>query len=284
MAKAKPLTPPSVLTLHDDGALYDYLAICARFRKFNVEQALIYARSAVRYYKGDAKARDHLVEHMSIEARWYDALDGGKPDYGVYNDDYYISDIWACWCVYSRKYLLELKKPRESLDGVSIIKALGPIRHVADLGCGFGYTTAAIKELFPKAEVCGTNLKGTTQYAVATDIGKQRGFSVVPDIMNLPSGQADLIFASEYFEHIERPVEHLIHVCKTAKPRALIMANAFGARSTGHFNVYKNGDEVIPNKKIGRLFNKTLRELGYTQLKAGLWNNRPAIWVLSKGK
>ena len=63
---------------------------------------------------------------------------------------------------------------------------------VLDLGCGFGYTTAALKEIYPRAEVIGTNLRGTSQYKVSSAIGKQRNFSVKDSIP-----KADLIFASE---------------------------------------------------------------------------------------
>ena len=46
----------------------------------------------------------------------------------------------------------------------------------------------------------------------------------------------------------------------------------------GHFNYYIHNGELIENKKIGRLFNKTLREANYKQLKTGFWNNRPNVW------
>lgn len=53
-------------------------------------------------------------------------------------------------------------------------------------------------------------------------------------------------FASEYFEHHELPVKHLIELLEVSHPRLLVIANSFGARSIGHFDSYydENGNFV----------------------------------------
>jgi SAM-dependent methyltransferase len=270
----------SVFARHTDSALRGYLKVCQGVRDFDAEAAYRYAVGALAYYKGDGKARDAQVGCMKLEQRWYDSLARGEPDYSVYGEDVYMGDVWACWAIYSRRYLLDLRSPKPLAGNMTLLRAIGPVRNAVDLGCGFGYTTAALKEIFPAADVYGTNLKGTLQFDLASAVGQQHGFQVVPSVHEIGQLRIDLVFASEYFEHFLRPVEHLIDILKCVRPRVLIMANAFGARSTGHFNVYKHGQSLISNKKVGRFFAKALRAYGYAPLKTKLWNNRPAYWML----
>lgn len=256
-------------------ALERYLTLVARFHQFDVGQARVLAAAAVRYYSGDIYARDSLRAGQALEERWYASL-AGEPDFSVYDDDFFIGDIWACWIVYSRKYVRMFKKIAAAFDVSSVV----------DLGCGFGYTTAVFKEMFPLADVYGTQLESSFQFQAATSVGAERGFTILPAI----DRQVDLVFASEYFEHFSRPIEHLNDVLRTAHPKFIVTANSFGARSIGHFNVYLNLerrhiDEVehsvdsrYSNKRIGREFNGTLRGHGYEQLNTGFWNNRPNVW------
>jgi hypothetical protein len=78
---------------------------------------------------------------------------------------------------------------------------------VADLGCRMGITPCP-QEMFPQAEVTGTNLAGTTQTAIALRLGRQFGFQVRETVQQIPA-PVDLVFASEYFEHIPAPIDHL---------------------------------------------------------------------------
>ena len=102
---------------------------------------------------------------------------------------------------------------------------------------------------------------------------------MVGDVADLEGVEADLIFASEYFEHVSDPINHLNHIINNVKPRSFIIANAFGSKSIGHFDEYEANGDKVSNKAIGRLFNKSLREAGYQMMKTKLWNNRPSIWV-----
>lgn len=248
--------------------LDSYLEICkAVIPSLDVAEARKLAVAAIKYYKGNKSARKELAKGQALEQRWYDSLATGEPDYGVYDDDFFVSDLWACWVVYSRGYVKAIKKLAE--------KGLLPeIVSVADLGCGAGYTTAALLDIFPTSVIYGTNIPSTKQYHIASFLGSQHGFQVVPWV----SHQVDLIFASEYFEHFERPIEHLRDVVKFSEPRFLVIANSFGSRSIGHFDNYRDGDKVISNKQIGRRFNSFLRSVGYEKVTTGFWNNRPAIW------
>jgi hypothetical protein len=245
-----------------------YLAICASvIPALNVEEAKRLALAATKYYQGNQLARQELSKGQALEQRWYESLANGEPDYGVYDDDFFVSDLWACWVVYSRGYVKAIRKLAE--------KGLLPeIASVADLGCGAGYTTAALQEVWPAARVIGTNLPRTAQYRIAESIGAEHGFFMSPSI----GRPVDLVFASEYFEHFQRPIEHLRDVIRFGSPRYLVVANSFGSRSIGHFNTYYDAETPYSNKTIGRAFNKLLRDRRYQRVQTGFWNNRPAVW------
>lgn len=194
----------------------------------------------------------------------------------MYDADLYACNTWACWMVYSRRYLLALIK----LLNLGLLDRT-TVRSVADVGCGFGHTTAALKEIFPDARVFGTNLPDTAQFRIAEEQGKLHGFEMVPDVSRV-DGDVDLVFASEYFEHIFRPIEHLAGILRK-RPTIFMVASAFGTKSIGHFPSYAIGKQIVPGNLVGRKFNDFLRAHGYERLatpKSGFWNNRPAVYVL----
>lgn len=255
----------SVFDLTTANALDEYLRAVACFRSFNLEEARALALSTMKYYKGNADERLALRAMQALEDRWYVSLKAGIPDYGVYDNNYYVSDIWACWVVYSRKSLKTLMPFLSFFHGVTSI---------ADLGCGIGYTTAGLKELFPSAAVYGTQLEKTFQYEVAKGLGRERGFAVFPVVQP----KTEFIFASEYFEHFEAPTAHLREVLAVAGPRYLVLVNSFGSLSIGHFSTYQHEGRSVPNYQMGRTFNDVLRRSGYKKVETGFWNNRPAVW------
>ena len=243
------------------------------------------AERAIRYYRGDEKARAGLRRFQDLETRWYASL-STDPDYSVYEDPYILSDLWACWAVYSRKTLLSISS-KKSLNGRSIVDSMRDkrrygtgVRSVVDLGNGFGYTTAALKELFPDAEVCGTNFPNCLQWRYASEVGNICGFEMLSDVRE--KKVFDLVFASEYFEHISAPIDHLKGIIANAIPRYFVIANAFGAKAIGHFDDYLVKDglfyKYMTPAKTSRLFNQTLREAGYELVETNLWNNRPSFW------
>lgn len=216
------------------------------------------------------------VEVRKLEARWYKSLAEGTPDYSVYGSAYYLAELWACWIIYSRKYLRALTPP-QSLPPDGIAAFLRPVYRVLDLGCGFGYTAVGFKELFPDAQVIGTNLPGTVQFAVAQKLAERFGFLLAADVHAYP-GAVDLVFASEYFEHILAPLDHLREVVTSVSPRFLLVANAFGATAIGHFLSYKVGGDLVPAERMSTLFGEEMKRLGYGKVKTKLWNNRPTLW------
>jgi len=255
----------SAFDLIDDEALIAYLNLIASIKQVDVVKLATLADTAVRYYRGNGDIRYRMSEQQALERRWYASLMAGTPDYSVYDDEYFTVEVWACWIVYSRKYLRSMRKASAIFDNV---------QSIADLGCGCGLTTAALKEIFPEADVIGTNVDGSVQYRVAQKVGERRNFTIRPQV----ESHADLIFASEYFEHFERPIEHLSSVLKVATPQYLVIANAFGATSVGHFDTYYDGSTAISGAEMGRAFNDRLRSEGYSRVKTGFWNNRPDVW------
>jgi len=256
----------SIFNQYTPEALRAYLASASAYKRFDEQHAYGLALAAIHYYKGTADVRDILVAGQALENKWYESLRRGKPDYAVYDDEFFVSDIWACWVVYSRRYLRMLQK---------IVTTFEDIKTVADLGCGIGYTTAGLAELFPDARVYGTQLESSFQFRVAAELGAQRNFTVHSAIQS----NTDLVFASEYFEHFQRPIEHLLDVVRIGQPQYFILANSFGARSIGHFDEYLNADKKIANSSVGRSFNAVLRNCGYKRVETGFWNNRPAVWT-----
>lgn len=232
--------------------------------------------------------KEHLTAHNNnqplpahteigrLDQRWYDSLKTNSPDFQVYEDPFYLADIWLCWKVYSRTALLALKAPN-ALIKTSVVDSFRSTKRILDLGCGFGYTSAGLRELFPAAEVIATNLETSFQFKVASDIGKEHGFHLTGDPKN--AGSVDLVFASEYFEHIERPIEHLHQVVSHNRPKAMIIANSFNGHAIGHFNHYKHQNDTVPNRVMSRWFNEAMRRFGYTKAETKIWNNRPSIWL-----
>jgi SAM-dependent methyltransferase len=207
-----------------------------------------------------------------LEQKWYKSIEAGNPDFSIYNSELYLAEAWACWAIYSRKYLKWVAASRARLfPGVT---------GVADLGCGTGITTAALAHVFPKAKVSGTQVAGTTQFKIAKLVEQESrsNFDIVGHTTEIKH-RVNLVFASEYFEHFFEPVEHLKE-CLTALnlPETLIIANTFSAPSSGHFPLYKIGGKLIKNKQTSRHFHKALKDFGYESVKTDAWNNRPRIW------
>tara|TARA_R100000664_G_scaffold34220_1_gene55218 strand:- start:3645 stop:4451 length:807 start_codon:yes stop_codon:yes gene_type:complete len=231
--------------------------------------------AAEAYRKNDTES-EYIHVIKSLEKRWYSSLPN-NPDYSVYNNHYYIIDIYNCWIVYSRKYLSQIQKVCLFGSTITIKNYISNGSAIIDLGCGMGLTTSTLKSIYPKKQVFGTNIETSFQYKIAEHFSKKYNFKIISDISLLPTNGT--IFASEYFEHFQRPVEHLYQIIKQLRPKHLLIANTFNGDAIGHFNIYHHLNKKLSSKQMNIFFNKCLKSFGYKKVKTKLWNNRPALWT-----
>lgn len=250
--------------------LQQFVKMCVEVTGCNPEWLYDECKKSIRSLRGTKTARCQ----DALEARWYDSLKNGNPDYGVYDSIDIVPDLWACWVVYSREYLRSIASPKALPNG-SIVDDIGHAECIVDLGCGIGYSTAALKQLFPKSIVIGTNLPHTAQFKICEKVSTLYGFSVADGLIE----RADLVFASEYFEHFERPIEHLEEVITKLKPTRVLTANSFNAVSLGHFSVYRHSSLMLQGRATSRLFRKAMNAYGYKKVPTRCWNDRPTYWV-----
>lgn len=236
---------------------------------------------SIRHLKGSKAHREATVAFRDLENRWYESLASGSPDYSIYDGVAYLVESWVCWKVYSREYLKSIfttgfLKNSNGDKTVRMFDYIGHVNTVVDLGCGIGYTTAALKEAYPSAWVVGTNVVGSNQWKVCNEISNTCGFDMKERLADI--GEVDMVFASEYFEHFQAPIDHLVDVIETLRPKHILFANTFTANSPGHFNEYMVGGRLIDRRKVSRLFSKTLNEYGYVKRTTSCWNSRPTYF------
>jgi hypothetical protein len=272
----------NILSEKNQVVLKDLLERCNAAKAINVMQIATLADEHCKA-TNDPKNIPMPPALQALFNQWYASLLTGVPDYSVYGHDDYIAELWACWKVYSKQHLRNIQKPN-SLVTHSIVSSHMNDKVMVDLGCGFAYTTAVITQIFPNAKVYGTNLDGTLQMIVAKQMAIDYGFTMKGGPGELGE-EVDLAFASEYFEHFDKPIDHLEYVVQTINPKAMLIANAFGPKAIGHFDYYEVkyndiiGYEKVTASEAGRLFNKKMVELGYANVETKLWNKRPAYWV-----
>ena len=236
------------------------------------------------------KALRHIKTGKTVQelkTKWYSYLDENNIDkaYSVYDDDYYFIDLWLCFKDQSRKYLRNLYKPTLK-NNDSFIQLTSDAKHIVDIGCGLGHTTIALSQMYPNAKVYGTNLKNTKQWKFCEKKAEQYNFQLLKSINDINTN-VDIVFASEYFEHILKPIEHLEEIIDTLHPKYFIIANSFNRYSIGHFRTYYItgllNTEIAENEKnINKIFNKRMVDLGYEKLKTKFFNDRPNIFYEGK--
>lgn len=231
------------------------------------------------FTRGDASRKVEPLWRL-----WDDVLERKRDASEVYRSPSYLSDAWASWAGYTRTRLREAFGPR-FVDG-GLLNAVPDPKVIVDLGNGLGLSTRAFSEAYPGALVAGTNLTGSVQYAIAeaNSMGRfgQFGDAIEADawITDNGFGSTDIVVAMEYFEHFERPLQHLHGILQTLCPRVLLVANSFKLGAVGHWPAYfiEDRGSVTP-RQAGNAFWKALRDWGYERRESDVWNNRPAFWV-----
>ena len=232
----------------------------------------------------DVRQENEMLHKMYL-ATWMESVQDGneKPAYWIYGEPLYLSEVFVCWRKYSKKYCRFLKKLDDKVDLFSDLRQ-GGANSVVDLGCGMGFSTVALKKMFPSSKVYGTNLGGTFQYKVNKRIFDCEGIGLVDGNLNVPEGELGLVFASEFFEHLDKPLDFLLAFIAKHYPKWMVFANTFSVPDAiGHFRKYDIDGKMVEGKKVGRIFNKTLRSLGYEKVETGFFNGRPAVFKRKVG-
>lgn len=247
----------------------------ASLTRAGISQAEDLARGAVatEQYRRTGRGTDPM---LPLHTHWYESIDAGRPDWGVYDDPRYLMECHSCWIQMARRCFTELLRPGKQGAAADLL-APASGGTVYDLGCGIGMGTAVFAELYPSAKVVGTNLPDTQQMRVAKAVRDltRTDFELAAE----PTEHAEIVFASEYFEHFTAPAEHLSDVLAVTTPRVIIHASTFTKPAVGHFNSYLHLGQELRGPQTARAMSLTLTERGYQRLSLGFWNNRPQVWV-----
>lgn len=264
--------------------LDDFLEFYNSFYEIDKEYAKQVIKETKRYYTNPKKVE--IPEYVAkLQNDWYLPLINQRHNYAVYQDDYYFTDIFCCWDIYSRKYLHTLKKPNllNLMYKTSIYDFIkDEVKTVVDLGNGLGLSTAYLKQIFKDARVYGTNLKISQQWKITNEMGWLYDFRMIEDEKEVPN--IDFLFASEYYEHIPDCIDNIEALFAVCKPKIMYLANSFNTQSVGHFTYYTsmNHKKYWDQKDISRQFNNIIRANGYVNVKTKNWNNKPTLWILKE--
>jgi hypothetical protein len=223
--------------------------------------------------KGFLMGYSHLYPINVHTAR--ELLKSGKHTDLTEEDDYYVAKLWHQFSRKSRADLQHIatgsygKKPTPLTDQIPHLKC------IVDLGCGVGYTPTIFKELFPNASVYGTNTKGAKQYAWCQKMAYENRWELVPDASVIPQ-KADMVFASNYFQNTEKPVEHLIEIMAKLRPWICVIANAFSGD-------YVHNLKAVSAVEISTMFNNQMAGMGFKKQKHKCASSRAEIWMNPHG-
>ncbi len=155
------------------------------------------------------------------------------------------------------------------------------INKILDLGAGIGLTTNLLQDLFPNSEVYYLNLEKSIQNDFFEKIKKEK-IKIINNEEDLYNNSFDIVFASELFEHIEKPIELLEKTMKICN-KYYVTSNAFGPEAYGHFTSYFIDDVVASPREASKKFLKTIRE-EFEDMKIKTWNSRPRIFKKVENK
>jgi SAM-dependent methyltransferase len=265
--------PVSLLDMSKRAGFDRYVELCTAYPDVDRDDLIAQMHDAFALHSVERSSR---TSNTSLQRTWYESLERGDPDYSIYDDPRYLADLWECWINSSRDYLSEAAR-KTSLGSRSMIASLAFVRSVVDLGCGIGFSTAALASLFPYATIIGTNLPGR-QLDIAAKIATSPRVRFVTDLGEIPR-PVDLVFGSEYFEHFPAPVAHLRDVVDALTPSALLTASTFTIPAVGHFHTYRVDGRDLSGAAVSRAFSSALTGLGYQRIRANVWNDRPQLWV-----
>lgn len=145
-----------------------------------------------------------------------------------------------------------------------LLRQVGPVRSVLEVGCGEGHVTAKLAAQFPGARVLGTDFAPAI-VEIARREHPQLEFRAVSIYDAGTLGEWDLVVAPEVFEHLEEPARALKSIAAIAG-RALVV--------------------TVPREPIWRLLNLARGQywsaLGNTDGHVQHWSRRALVRFLSE--
>lgn len=204
-------------------------------------------------------------EHKELDDWWWD---GNYKDFSRYNSFHYLYAGLNCFNNYSKPCAFTAYEYLKDKN----------IQNIVDLGAGIGLSTMLLKDLFPDAGIYYNNLLDTIQYAFFLKHSDGK-IDTVDDKAMAKYGPYDVLFASEYFEHFDWPINRLKFLRDEVGFKYLVVNNSFNVRAYGHFKEYFDEEEnLIDPRAISRKWNKIIKN-DYDQLKIKCWNGRPRIYM-----
>ena len=182
-------------------------------------------------------------------------------DLSKYESFHYLYIALNCYKKYSRN---SVKRLSEALPKKEI-------KSILDFGAGLGLTSLQLAEEYPNAKVSYYNYPGSLQDRFFLSIKDDK-----VEYLKKLTGEYDVIFCSELFEHIEKPIDLLKKLMLRCK-KYFCVSNAFGTKSYGHYDAYIVDDHVVKPRKTSKIFNETMREQ-FKDSKIRSWNGRPRLF------
>lgn len=249
----------------------EFLESYSTILDFDVEEMYEAGERWLRAFKAD----ETTPEYDALLAKW---LNSNRTDFSVYDDLHYVLDSWTSWALYSSRALHLINKRASDKKEVYLLDFLSRTSAL-DLGAGHGYSTVAMSEILPNATVTATQLEGTHQIEFARKLFESKPRLAIQTEKD-PYQKTDIIFASEYFEHFDRPIHHLDEIM-AADPDYLVTGNTFTVPdAVGHFEKFYNRDEVeMTGKEMGGHFARQVRKMGYKNQVIRFWNTTPCFWI-----
>ena len=205
---------------------------------------------------------------LSIEEKLNESWNiSDESDLSHYDSMEYVLVAYISYVRYSKSYI----------KMVANVIGNEKIDNMLDYGAGIGATTLLASELF-NASCYYLNLKGK-QWDFAETILQNDKCKMIDNIGVLNG--TDLIWCLDLFEHIREPIALLKNLL-SLRPKYLITSNSFAPRAYGHFSTFIVDNTSVDCSKIGRVFNRYMKESGYVTDERckhpNFWNTRPRIW------
>lgn len=201
--------------------------------------------------------------------QWYSS---GQTDFSVYAHE---KSLLACASYTIWQSLVHVERPTKYLrdHGFRV-----PVKNVVDHGCGLGFSTLLLGQLYPRARVIGTNVPGVQMEFNRFLLSKfsPRNVELI-DERELDDLRLDRVYllCLEVFEHFKKPLVELRHLIELLRPVMFAESSSFAVRATGHFDEYDFDGDLLPNTRLpSDRFNTSIKSLGYERQPACLPTHR----------